>query len=160
MSVVVRPSVKAMARYIAIAAVVLMMAACKSSSAVVRDVTTHRIERRIDTLLTIEGGEARLQANLSVIDGRLVMQGVETTGEGVSLKAHIEQVDGCYSLVVDATVEERELAVQLHEESTYIDEHIDEEKMQDSRAIPVWIVGVVVLVVLILIYIVKRWMKL
>lgn len=149
-----------MARYIAIAAVVLMMTACKSSSAVVRDVTIHRIERRIDTLLTIEGGEARLQANLSVIDGRLVMQGVETTGEGVSLKAHIEQEDGCYSLVVDATVEEKEVAVQLHEESTYIDEHIDEEKMQDSRAIPVWIVGVVVLVVLILIYIVKRWMKL
>lgn len=159
MSVVVRPSVMAMARYIAIAAVVLMIAACKSSSAVVRDVTTHRIERRVDTLLTIEGGEARLQANLAIIDGRLVMQGVETTGEGVSLKARIEQEDGCYSLVVDAEVADKVVPVQLHEESICIDEHIDEEKMQDSRAMPVWIVGVVVLVVLILIYIVKRWMR-
>lgn len=149
-----------MARYLAIAAVVLMMAACKSSSAVVRNVTTHRIERRIDTLLTIEGGEARLQANLSVIDGRLVMQGVETTGEGVSLKARIEQEDGCYSLVVDAEVADRQVSVQLHEESICIDEHIDEEMMQDSRAIPLWVVAAGGLVVLIFIYIVKRWMKL
>ena len=160
MSVVVRPSVKAMARYIAIAAVVLMMAACKSSSVVALDVTSHKIERSIDTLLTIEGGEARLQANLSVIDGRLVMQGVETTGEGVSLKARIDQEDGCYSLVVDAEVADRQVPVQLHEKREIIAEHIDEEKMQDSRQVPMWIAAVVVLVVLILIYIVKRWTKL
>lgn len=159
MSVVVRPSVMAMARYLAIAAVVLSMASCKSSSVVARDVTSHKIERSIDTLLTIEGGEARLQANLSVIDGRLVMQGVETTGEGVSLKARIEQEDGCYSLVVDAEVADRQVPLQLHEKREIIAEHIDEEKMQDGRAIPLWIVGVVVLVVLIL-YIVKRWMRL
>lgn len=149
-----------MARYLAIAAVVLMMAACKSSSAVVRDVTTHRIERSIDTLLTIEGGEARLQANLAIIDGRLVMQGVETTGEGVSLKALIEQEDGCYSLMVDAEVADRQVPLQLHEKREIIAEHLDEDKVQDSRQVPLWIVGVVVLAVLILIYIVKRWMRL
>ena len=151
----------AMARICAIATVVLvLLAGCKSSSAVVRNVTTHRIERRIDTLLTIEGGEARLLADIVVVDGKIVLRGVESTGEGVSLKARIEQEDDRYSLVVDAKVADRQVPVQLHEEREIIAEHLDEEKMQDSRAVPVWLVGVVVLVVLILIYIVKRWTRL
>lgn len=159
MSVVERKAGRAMALCCAIATVVLVLAGCKSSSAVVRDVTTHRIERRIDTLLTIEGGEARLLADIVVVDGKIVLRGVESTGEGVSMKARIEQEDDRYSLVVDAEVADRQVPVQLHEKREIIAEHLDEEKMQDSRAIPVWLVGVVVLVVLTVIYIIRIWKK-
>lgn len=160
MSVVLTPSVMAMARYLAIAAVVLILAGCKSSSAVVHDVITHKIERNIDTLLTIEGGEARLQASFALIEGQLVMQGVESIGDGVSLSTRLEKRDDVYALVVDAEVADKVVPVQLHEEREYIEEHLDEDKVQDSRPVPMWIVAVVVLVVLILIYIVKRWTKL
>lgn len=150
----------AMARICAIATVVLvLLAGCKSSSAVVADRAIERMSRSVDTLLTVPGGEARMRASLAVADGKIVLRGVESTGEGVSMKARIEQEDDRYSLVVDAEVAERQVPVQLHEEREIIAEHLDEDKMHDSRAIPVWIVGVVVLVVLILIYIVKRWTK-
>ena len=80
----------------------------------------------------------------------------------VCSRIHLTRFTVCHldSLVVDAEVADRQVPVQLHEKREIIAEHIDEEKMQDSRQVPMWIAAVVVLVVLILIYIVKRWTKL
>lgn len=153
-------TVRAMARWCAIATVVMMMlAGCSSSRDVAQRVESHKILREIDTLVTVPGGEAQMIADVSVSEGKLTIGSVSTTGEGVQLRARIEdQGDGAYSLVVDAEVAEREVAVQVREEVTDVKENRSEERRHDSRGLPMWVVVATVVVLLTLI-IVVRWMR-
>lgn len=162
MSVVICVSrtVEAMARWCAIATVVtLLLVSCRSSREVMQQVDTHTFERRIDTLVTVPGGEARMIADVSVIDGELSIGSVESAGNGVNLSARVERTEaGDYQLVVDATVPEREVAVRLHEETTDVSEYNSEERHHDSSGVPLWaVVGVVAIVLTLILYV--RWMK-
>lgn len=149
-----------MARVSAIATVVtLLLVSCRSSREVMQQVDTHTFERRIDTLVTVPGGEARMIADVSVIDGELSIGSVESAGNGVNLSARVERTEsGDYQLVVDATVPEREVAVQIHEETTEVRENRSEERHHDSSGVPMWVVVAVVAIVLTLILYV-RWMR-
>lgn len=153
-------TVRAMARWCAIATVVMMMlAGCRSSRDVAQRVESHKILREIDTLVTVPGGEAQMIADVSVSEGKLTIGGVSTTGEGVQLRARIEDHgDGTYNLVVDAEVAEREVAVQVREEVTDVKENRSEERRHDSRGLPMWVV-VATAVVLTIIIVIKRWTK-
>ena len=153
-------TVGAMARVSAIATVVtLLLVSCRSSREVMQRVDTHTFERRIDTLVTVPGGEARMIADVSVIDGKLAIGSTENSGKGIALSTRIERCgEGQYQLVVDATVEEREVAVQMHEETTEVRENRSEDHHHDSSGVPMWVVVVVVAIVLTLILYV-RWMK-
>lgn len=153
-------TVGAMARWCAIATVVtLLLVSCRSSREVMQQVDTHTFERRIDTLVTVPGGEARMIADVSVIDGKLSIGSVESAGNGVNLSARVERTEaGDYQLVVDATAPEREVAVQLREEKTDVSEYNSEERHHDSSGVPMWVVVAVVAIVLTLILYV-RWMK-
>lgn len=162
MSVVmcVSKTVGAMARVSAIATVVtLLLVSCRSSREVMQQVDTHTFERRIDTLVTVPGGEARMIADVSVIDGKLSIGSVESAGNGVNLSARVERTEaGDYQLVVDATVPEREVAVQIHEETTEVRENRSEDHHHDSSCVPLWaVVGVVAIVLTLILYV--RWMK-
>lgn len=162
MSVVICVSrtVGAMARWCAIATVVtLLLVSCRSSREVMQQVDTHTFERRIDTLVTVPGGEARMIADVSVIDGKLTVGSTETSGKGIALSTRIERCgEGQYQLVVDAAVEEREVAVQIHEETTDVSEYNSEERHHDSSGVPLWaVVGVVAIVLTLILYV--RWMK-
>lgn len=153
-------TVGAMARWCAIATVfVMLLAGCRSSRDVAQQVESHKILRTIDTLVTVPGGEAQMIADVSVSEGKLTIGSVSATGEGVQLRARIEdQGDGAYSLVVDAEVAEREVAVQVREEKTDVIENSSEERHHDSSGVPMWVVVAVVAIVLTVICI-MRWMK-
>lgn len=153
-------TVGAMARWCAIATVVtLLLVSCRSSREVIQRVDTHIFERCIDTLVTVPGGEARMIADVSVIDGKMTIGSTETSGEGIALSTRIERCgEGQYQLVVDAAVEEREVAVQIHEETTEVRENRSEDHHHDSSGVPLWaVVGVVAIVLTLIIYV--RWMR-
>ena len=135
-------TVGAMARVSAIATVVtLHLVSCRSSREVMQQVATHTFERRIDTLVTVPGGDARMIVDVSVIDGKLTIGSTETSSEGIALNTCIERCgEGQYQLVVDAAVEEREVAVQIHEETTEVRENRSEEHHHDSSGVPLWAV--------------------
>ena len=162
MSVVICVSrtVGAMARWCAIATVfVMLLAGCHSSRDVAQQVESHKILRTIDTLVTVPGGEAQMIADVSVSEGKLTIGSVSATGEGVQLRARIEdQGDGAYSLVVDAEVAEREVAVQVREEITDVRENSSEEHHCDSSGVPLWVV-MATTVVLTIIIVINRWTK-
>lgn len=153
-------TVGAMARVSAIATVVtLLLVSCRSSREVMQQVDTHTFERRIDTLVTVPGGEARMIADVSVIDGKLTVGSTETSGKGIALSTRIERCgEGQYQLVVDAAMEEREVAVQIHEETTEVRDNRSEDHHHDSSGVPLWVVvGVVAIVLTLTLYV--RWMK-
>lgn len=153
-------TVRAMARWCAIATVVtVLLAGCKSQRAVLQQSDTQKIVREIDTLVTVAGGDARLIADVEVVNGELSIGSVESAGNGVNLSARVERTEaGDYQLVVDATVPEREVAVRLREEKTDVSEYNSEERHHDSSGVPMWVVVAVVAIVLTVICI-MRWMK-
>lgn len=152
--------VRAMARVCAIATVVTaLLVSCQSSRAVSQQRDVQTIVRTIDTLITVPGGDARLVADVQVGNCELSIGRVESTGNGVNLAAHVERTgEGNYRLVVDADVAEKEVSVQLLEETTDKREKNSEERSHDSSGVPMWLVVAIVAIVLILILYV-RWTK-
>jgi hypothetical protein len=98
-------------------------------------------------------------ADVSVIDGKLTVGSTETSGKGIALSTRIERCgEGQYQLVVDATVPERDVAVQIHEETTEVRDNRSEDHHHDSSGVPLWaVVGVVAIVLTLILYV--RWMK-
>ena len=136
--------------------VVLLLMGCKSSREVVEYDKMSRIERCVDTLLTLPGDTSKVIAQVSVKGGHPELHDVEKEEGDVRINIHLDETG---VLQVEAISPAREVPVQMEERVTEIERSRNEERRHDSRVVSV-VPLVVILAIITLIIVVKQWMKL